>query len=1014
MGLLIDTRVLQWSQVLIQDVTFILHYFKNDGDKDLERVGVSILLADLVGGDNDSDDDIAFYDLRAEIAWSTDSDGIGNEFFGSDPVGVVATTFLETPGNDLDEMDNDFDGELNSPKVTVAMLTGEDPTNGIDDNNNGLIDENKRNTPFDDETGIGPGSAYADHIDNDGNGEIASPTINQNMVVGEIPSNRLDDNGNGAIDETLTNVGQAYADGIDNDDSYLDDTGINHGDANSPVVTSEMIAEAASDSKRRYFVPGTDIVLYSLGSEDLGKAYKDGIDNDGDGAIDEGIDEGIDEMIDESRDDGIDNDGDWDPITDDVGLDGAAGTGDEGEGDGKPTSGVGTDFPGEPNIDGTDVAESDQIGLTNAQYEPSSGLSVGNDVGSYRRYLTPGSFYTTNPTASDYNLFIGSGLFKLRSGSTERISMAVAMGIDTTDAKTNRKNALTAYESDYQFAQAPLSPTLTAVPGDGKVTLYWDDIAEQTFDRFLFRLGETPEDFEGYRLYRSTESSFEDPRDITDAQGVPVYKKPLAQFDLVDGWEGIHPVPTEDGAHFYLGTNSGLQHVYVDSPVTNGQKYFYLLRSFDYGLIAQNEVNKGILPTESPFQLIRTSSGDFEYGPSVAIVTPNPPPAGYKEAYLENGIEHVSGASFSTININIQDPNALKEGQTYRLTFEDTTIVDPRGIISDTLKTRNFTMAYVNSDNSAGDTLINQQEDFDLTDKVIDGFNMSFRNVEQVRPDPVNSYWNDDKARVNPDSLHPHEFRVFVQGFDKGRKVPYDYDIVFDSTSLGQAIELNFGGIAFQPTPVNFKVFNRSLNKEIQFAFFDADRTGSTDAYARFTRTKYYKDAIVLIEDIQGAQTVTWLVTFASIYNANFRNPSHGDVLHLATEKPFLQEDVYEFTVRRASIDVEQAKSDLDLIKVVPNPYVAAAAWEALNPYGTGRGPRSIHFNHLPQECTIRIFNVAGELVREIEHVGDMHDGTAEWDLLTRDQLSVAYGIYVYHIDAPGIGTKIGRLAIIK
>ena len=37
----------------------------------------------------------------------------------------------------------------------------------------------------------------------------------------------------------------------------------------------------------------------------------DGIDNDGDGAIDEGIDEGIDEMIDESRDDFLDNDGDW-------------------------------------------------------------------------------------------------------------------------------------------------------------------------------------------------------------------------------------------------------------------------------------------------------------------------------------------------------------------------------------------------------------------------------------------------------------------------------------------------------------------------------------------------------------------------------------------------------------------------------------------------------------------------------------------------------------------------------
>src|ERR1035437_9132417 len=68
-------------------------------------------------------------------------------------------------------------------------------------------------------------------------------------------------------------------------------------------------------------------------------------------------------MIDESRDDGFDNDGDWDIVLDDVGLDGVPHTGDFGEGDGKPTSGAGTEFPGEPGIDKTDVRESDQLGI---------------------------------------------------------------------------------------------------------------------------------------------------------------------------------------------------------------------------------------------------------------------------------------------------------------------------------------------------------------------------------------------------------------------------------------------------------------------------------------------------------------------------------------------------------------------------------------------------------------------------------------------------------------------------
>ena len=73
-----------------------------------------------------------------------------------------------------------------------------------------------------------------------------------------------------------------------------------------------MINAASNDAPYyRYAVTGTDIILYDVKQEDLGKKYADGVDNDDNGAVDEFIDEGIDEMIDEARDDGIDNDGDW-------------------------------------------------------------------------------------------------------------------------------------------------------------------------------------------------------------------------------------------------------------------------------------------------------------------------------------------------------------------------------------------------------------------------------------------------------------------------------------------------------------------------------------------------------------------------------------------------------------------------------------------------------------------------------------------------------------------------------
>ena len=98
----------------------------------------------------------------------------------------------------------------------------------------------------------------------------------------------------------------------------------------------------------------------------------------------------------------------------------------------------------------------------------------------------------------------------------------------------------------------------------------------------------------------------------------------------------------------------------------------------------------------------------------------------------------------------------------------------------------------------------------------------------------------------------------------------------------------------------------------------------------------------------------------------------------------------------------------------MPNPYVASAQWELKNPYNSGRGPRSLHFTHLPSKCTIRIFTVNGELVIELQHDSPFSDGTADWNMLSKDNLSISYGVYVFQVDAPGVGSKIGKFAVIK
>jgi hypothetical protein len=100
------------------------------------------------------------------------------------------------------------------------------------------------------------------------------------------------------------------------------------------------------------------------------------------------------------------------------------------------------------------------------------------------------------------------------------------------------------------------------------------------------------------------------------------------------------------------------------------------------------------------------------------------------------------------------------------------------------------------------------------------------------------------------------------------------------------------------------------------------------------------------------------------------------------------------------------AAADLQQIKVVPNPFIAA------NEITRGRGRQRILFTNLPTQATIRIYTISGNLVRILEH-GD-GSGTEEWDVRTRFDLLVASGNYYYHVTTPDGRTHLGRFAVIN
>jgi hypothetical protein len=141
--------------------------------------------------------------------------------------------------------------------------------------------------------------------------------------------------------------------------------------------------------------------------------------------------------------------------------------------------------------------------------------------------------------------------------------------------------------------------------------------------------------------------------------------------------------------------------------------------------------------------------------------------------------------------------------------------------------------------------------------------------------------------------------------------------------------------------------------------------------------------------------------------------PGLGDVYELRLTKPFGVDDIFVFTTRAERVDPVRAQAEALQPYVVPNPYIASASFEPERFAVSGRGERRLEFRNLPQYCTIRIYTVRGQLVQTLRHDGS-HAGVVEWNLRTKDNLDVAPGLYIFHVDGNELGTSIGKFAIIK
>ncbi|MBN2543894.1 hypothetical protein JXI42_13635 [bacterium] len=670
---------------------------------------------------------------------------------------------------------------------------------------------------------------------------------------------------------------------------------------------------------------------------------------------------------------------------------------------------------------------------------------------------------------ADKRQVMGCGPFDLEPGEIDTFLVGIMFSNGGTGGleylQSEGDAALTAYNAGWVVPSPPAAPNLVGIPGDQKVSLIWDNTAEFEPDPFQDVMAETGDtlyrryDFEGYRLWKSR-------------TGLPEEWDLLGEWDIEnditllpdDMWIVNDDYPDGFSVSGNKSNNEGLEYSYIDEDVMNGVSYFYALTAFDYNAPGAIPNESGVyVSLESGIDEIlvtpRAETGDFNYptasnlekvsGSTNSLVDFNAEIIGdigvighdYEVQWMliEQG---TGGTPIYTYNIfDITDDEYISP-----VVFEVPTTEKVRGkTVSSDPDTLPDEMVIENSDSIVKIiTVVWDEINIDSTwmwagffQKPFDGLLVSgsthvmlnYREIERVdtikytlkiKPDDYN-VWRDSTivrtqtfshtlldTSVNcftlPDSIYILEDVGTAYG---GALTPFT---TFQSRWAyhgGADLKIEWLWYHGSHDSITMRVTDLETGEEIPYANSFGDNWtfgfGSTPSNEYLTGTQPPPHRIWfyvagLKYNFSGGGPMNWA-----------QHPESGDVWIISSSAstiPPVVGNVYSFQTEDFSY---KSKSDMDMIKVVPNPYVIRADWDR------SKNTRRIQFTHLPRECTIRIYTLSGELVRTLEHSSTAEGGgVEEWDLRTEDDQIPASGVYIYHISTPKGQEKIGKFGLIR
>lgn len=657
----------------------------------------------------------------------------------------------------------------------------------------------------------------------------------------------------------------------------------------------------------------------------------------------------------------------------------------------------------------------------------------------------------SSPT--DVRMCLISGPFTMAPGDTQQVVVAALAGLGSdylssvTVLKSNDDIAQSAYSALFQLAVPPPQPTVHVAALNNEIVLSWGDPTTAANVESSASRGYT---FEGYNVYQYLRNS-------------PNGAKLLATYDLKDGIKTIQdtifsvPLGTYVVTPTEYGTDSGIKHsITITSdainggPIVNNRDYYLAVTAYSVNLQA------GLVPH------------GLESAPSILDVRPQSPLNGQR--LYSNAGDTVSviksGASDGAVIVSVTDPSVLT-GDQYQVFFtNDTVSGNTYWNLTDVTKSKTLAANQMQSSQSSPPpggnpgalnvdglgievwgpppgmktfNIPSGKREWTWTDgntfAGLEGFNGAM------------GMGNDWFSGSTIDPAHLHKVLIKFAEMDSAYtiKTPSDPNVSMAYRYLRHA-----SSAAADPLFVPFIVnptagYAYQDRRAVPFAVYDEDNNnqrldvGFLENNVVGGRVDGKYDPPTASSGIDNvATTREWFFIFGTNYNASTDNstltadildntlpimwwgtPTMRETILATTGDLTAANDEFEivpnyvnspavtftFKSNAPSDSSKNQVADVAKINVFPNPYFG------FNRLESDKYDRWVRFTHLPSKATIRIFNLAGVLVRTL--VKSDNTQFADWDLLNEHQLPVAAGMYIAYIDCGSIGTKTLKLAII-